>query len=474
MSESYHDLLGVSQDATPTEIRQAYRQQVKRHHPDVSDAPDAREKLIRIQEAKEALLDRSPSSNSGASRDQQASASPDSDVGSHRRSQRRWWTRTRANRWTKTERHEREQTASTERVDPTVREQLEWAAGRLKAGASGFARTITHPATAFEWVDWTDRSDRQSPTVVRIAVATIVFVGGIVLFPLLNGSSLDSSTELWLLVGAFVSSYIGYELFSPLFRVGARHRERYKPAGRPRLWPIVGANLVGLCLLGADPYVGPTDGGLEFAVLTVAIALVFFVLVPAAFANGLRTVVGGTDSVATHTTGVGVAMGALLAGGLLFTTAGWITLTGITEAIAAIIGWGTLSATPWIAPFVVGPLRLGLLGNFLIGLVVSCCLLWSVGSMAYRLTTAPWRDRYEHGYRVRPGIWNVLVVVPFALLGWMVVFDHHQVVLPIVEHVVTQGDLLVRIFVLPSVLTGLYLVRRQAEPTLRDRMYDQF
>jgi len=39
--ESYYDLLGVSADATTADIERAYREQAKQHHPDRSDRPEA-------------------------------------------------------------------------------------------------------------------------------------------------------------------------------------------------------------------------------------------------------------------------------------------------------------------------------------------------------------------------------------------------------------------------------------------------
>lgn len=57
MTESYYDVLGVSRDADESEIKQAYRKQVKQYHPDVSDDPDAEEKFKKLQKAKEVLTD---------------------------------------------------------------------------------------------------------------------------------------------------------------------------------------------------------------------------------------------------------------------------------------------------------------------------------------------------------------------------------------------------------------------------------
>jgi molecular chaperone DnaJ len=57
MTEDFYDVLGVSQDASEDEIKQAYRSKATEYHPDVSDDPDAEEKFKKIQQAKEVLTD---------------------------------------------------------------------------------------------------------------------------------------------------------------------------------------------------------------------------------------------------------------------------------------------------------------------------------------------------------------------------------------------------------------------------------
>ncbi|XP_034692042.1 chaperone protein dnaJ 20, chloroplastic-like [Vitis riparia] len=59
-SESFYCLLGVSEAATLSEIKQAYKQLVLKYHPDVSPPDSAKEftrMFIRIQEAYETLSD---------------------------------------------------------------------------------------------------------------------------------------------------------------------------------------------------------------------------------------------------------------------------------------------------------------------------------------------------------------------------------------------------------------------------------
>lgn len=49
--------LGVEPDADEAAIVHAYRERVKRHHPDVTDSPDARDQFQRLTAAKEVLTD---------------------------------------------------------------------------------------------------------------------------------------------------------------------------------------------------------------------------------------------------------------------------------------------------------------------------------------------------------------------------------------------------------------------------------
>ncbi|WP_415381795.1 J domain-containing protein [Halosimplex sp. TS25] len=57
MTETFYDRLGVADDATTEEIETAYREAIKRVHPDVSDDVDAGERTKRLNEAKRVLTD---------------------------------------------------------------------------------------------------------------------------------------------------------------------------------------------------------------------------------------------------------------------------------------------------------------------------------------------------------------------------------------------------------------------------------
>jgi len=57
MAENYYDLLGVSEDASTADIEDAYREEIKQVHPDVSDDVDASERTKRLNKAKRVLTD---------------------------------------------------------------------------------------------------------------------------------------------------------------------------------------------------------------------------------------------------------------------------------------------------------------------------------------------------------------------------------------------------------------------------------
>ncbi|MBE5738304.1 MAG: molecular chaperone DnaJ [Clostridiales bacterium] len=61
--KSYYDILGVGKDASPEDIKSAYRKLAKKYHPDINKEPDAAEKFKEVNEAYECLSDPTKKSN---------------------------------------------------------------------------------------------------------------------------------------------------------------------------------------------------------------------------------------------------------------------------------------------------------------------------------------------------------------------------------------------------------------------------
>ena len=54
-NENFYDILNIRKDASPDEIKKAYRDLAKQYHPDKNRAPEAAEKFKMIKKAHEVL-----------------------------------------------------------------------------------------------------------------------------------------------------------------------------------------------------------------------------------------------------------------------------------------------------------------------------------------------------------------------------------------------------------------------------------
>ena len=83
--QKHYETLGLSQGASPEDIKSAYRRLARKFHPDLNPAPEAKEKFLAVQQAYEVLMEAGVgnrgSSSAGASADESGVGSRESGGG---------------------------------------------------------------------------------------------------------------------------------------------------------------------------------------------------------------------------------------------------------------------------------------------------------------------------------------------------------------------------------------------------------
>ncbi|UPM43097.1 J domain-containing protein [Halocatena salina] len=499
MSESYYELLGVEPDASREEIETAYRETVKQIHPDKSDRSDAEETFMQVQEARAVLTD--PQQRAKYDRRRTTSESEtDADTndtsgetGSHRRAHDGSSPDEQADRQQRTNAEERERyrrrSSWTDRSDPHRSRRTRHTSQSRTSSASRSRRSVWDErrtmivTTVWKWgamLSWIVRTvvtmvrcprrlaiDRArlkeattTPTGIRIG-ATIAFVLAATIVASYVGLDIQTSPAIGLaiVVVGLIGSYTGYDLLFPTPYYEPPTQQRYDPDGVQRLWPIVATNLLGIGLITIALVGGAPTGGILFTGTVLVPIVVSFVLsdvVRPTTSSDYSASIEYLLSVLTRSVSL---LPPVVIGFVVFTHWGLDTPTLLEQS-------GVMTATPWFGRLTLGGVYVGIVLNLLVGVLVCICLLWSVYAMCLHLTAAPWADRYSYGYQIRPGPWNLLVAGPFVVIGWMIIAGVSTIEIPagISTITITQQGLLMAVFLLPSVLTGLYILRRRLEP----------
>lgn len=450
MSESYYELLGVSPEASVEEIEEAYREKVKEYHPDTNDDPDAREMFMRIREAKDVLTDPEKKAEyDGSDTDWTEPRSPDRTGSANGGHTKDYFDRHAAHYWL----------ANREPLLDQFSRLIEHAVWET-------LRTIDFLRPPYPKLLTWENAYRfvTAPTVMRLTATSFLLVLFTVLLPLMGITLIRTPISgLILVLVSLLVSYSVYGLLTPLPFEEQRTRARYVPGDTDPLWPIVATNLFSILLVGIAAIQEDLGAGLGFIAGSLGAVLLMSVTFALLFRYVLTTLLGALHiPVAAVVAQSGSLLGMVLTPFVLFTELGGpISLPAIV----------TPTPTPWIGRFQLGPFYLGVLVNVLIGITLGIVLLWSVIAMLGRLTTAPWNDRYEHGYRVSPSAWNYLLVAPILVFLWMGISGLTELRIPIPFFPIDIGrtTLFVLILFLPTVLTGIYLLRRRLEPYLRKR-----
>ncbi|RRJ33474.1 J domain-containing protein [Halocatena pleomorpha] len=499
MSESYYELLGVEPDASRAEIETAYRETVKQVHPDKSEGADAEETFLQVQKAREVLTD--PQQRAEYDRRRTATESETDDISEersdHRRAhdgsspdeqtdrqhrgrddeqgryrQRSRWTDRSDQRRSRSRRTSHSRTSGADRSHRLVWDEQramivatiwKWGAMLLWVVRTVMTMVRCPRRLAVDRARLTEAAT--TPTGIRIS-ATIVFVLGATIAASYAGFDIQASPTIGLVIVivSLVGSYTGYDLLFPTPYYEPPTQQRYDPDGVQRLWPIVATNLLGIGLIMIALIGGAPTGGILFTgtvLVPVVVSLVFSDVVrPTLSSNhsaGVDHVLGALTRSVSLLPSVVIAL-------LVFTRWGFDTPTVLEQS-------GMMTATPWFGRLTLSGVYVGVVLNLLVGVLVCVCLLWSLYAMCLHLTAAPWADRYSYGYQIRPGPWNLLVAGPFVIIGWMIIAGVPTIDIPvgISTITITQRGLLLAVFLLPSVLTGLYILRRRLEPMFHVR-----
>lgn len=427
MTETHYDVLDVNPDATEKEIKRAYQQKKQEHQSDQSDGPDAHKTDMRIRAAKETLLDSQARQRYDQVHDIQTGSGDSSDE-------------------------------TDRRTDRALIKLILDSVDRLRSAPERTKRwaTVHRPhATDVSAVV-------RSPTVVRLAVTVVLSL--VVVWTIRINNMVSPATEFGVVVASLCTSYVGYSLLSPL-PFEKPHQAQFTPT-TVTIWPVM-LFVLGVGLLWSSALTGTVSGGVHYAFIAVLYAFIvciggLILGVPAGILLGRAVPLGITRPFREVQSGI--ALGLLGSATVLFTSVGGgNTLTAFIKMI------GSNQGTPWLPTLRAGPLYLGSLLNF--GLAVGMLLFLAVGIVGalWVLTAVPWQDRYEHGYRVRPTVWNLLAIGPVVIVVWMWVRGVAVLSLPIGPSTVEllRSDVTGGSVIVLTPLVGIYLLRRRLEPLLQ-------
>lgn len=451
MGQTYYELLGVDTDATVEAIRAAFRDRIKEAHPDVNNDPTAKFQTAALVEAKDVLT--SPArrarydrlghtkyvSLSGSTRSRQSRTSTtSSDSSSASTSQSSYSSSSATSTDGSSSRSENETTGSSSNSTASNAESYESSTQSTAAeadsptgdGNSNSRSSSTQDeqaSTTSASSSRTAKERRQGPTtgsksnnngfqssratatksgsyeldvgwaaavawVARSLAGLGLWFGGLLALYGVTGRELvHTPLALTLLVASFGVSFLGYDVALEYASKNAR-----RASGTPDtlaqdvLW-LAAVNLTGVLLFETA-----TSNPITFFITVIVSIGVTAILVGGMIAVLLGFFAGIRGAL------VGLLLGAILGSLLVFT--GWLGQPYEDLVMA--------SGLPWVSPTSVASVQLGILANTLLAgwmlLAIGGSALWFL----LRFTVLPWRDRYENGYRVRPGVWQTLLILP--------------------------------------------------------------
>lgn len=428
MTETHYDVLDISPDATEEEIKRAYQQKMKEQSGRSNDSDTHTD--MRIRAAKETLLDSQARQRYDRVHDIHGSKESSEETGT--------WT------------------------DRALIKQI----------LDSVARLRTAPERCKQWVrvrrlHATDISEVvTSPTVIRLAVTVVLSL--VVMWMIRRVNTVSPAIELGVVLVSLCTSYLGYSILSPLPFEKPRIQAQFTPTPMA-LWPVLLVYGVGLSIHWAATLTGTSSGEIHYAFMVVLYALsvcIGGIIIGVPVGMLLGRAIPLWRSKPFRELQSGIALGLLGSAIVLFTSVGGdSTLSAFIETV------GSNQGILWLPTLRVGPLHLGSLLNFGLAAGMWLCLAVGIVGALWGLTTVPWQDRYEYGYRVLPTVWNLFVIVPFVAVVWMWVRGEAVLSVPIrsVTVELLRPDVTGGFLVALPLLVGVYLLRRRLEPQLHHK-----
>ena len=423
MAQTYYELLGVTEDASTADITAAFREQIKQTHPDISDSPDAKTRAARLIEAKEVLTTparrrrydrfghdsyvRVTGHETGANKRSHTSATNEQSAESstadgHTSSASSTATTGQADDRTRGTAHQtatgqsrRSRAETSSQANATEHTHRSQRTNSHRQAASSTTRKTTadygFDTTWAAVVAWITRS---------LLGVTLWFGSLLGILATTGNDLLRTQTSVTILLVSMCVSFLTYEACLERISTHARRPPRV-PTALPTefVWlAVVNLSGVGLYTVAIARGSNPITDLLAGIITVGAGALVFGSLL--AIIGGL---LGGLRGVF-----IGLGIGILLASVLLVTS--WFGSPFTDLATYA-------GGHPWLAPVDIASIHVGLLGNLLLAVWMVIALGGSAVWFYLRFGVQPWRDRYERGYRVRPGVWQAGILLPWLVLG---------------------------------------------------------
>ncbi len=418
MTTTYYEILEVSHDADATEIEAAFERKIAAL--DESDDTEIRRK--QLQAAKETLLDDTARARYDRLHDIQTDSAA---------------------------------TGATSTEEET--QWLQWSAG---------------PQIVSEWRRTLSMANTRGPigmvrgpTAVRLVITVCIAVA--VITALDSVMVVSPSLQLAILVGGLWLSYGAYEVVYTHQRIddiNSFSRSRFV------LWPLIGIHLFGLVLLWIGAIAGTPDGGARFGTISFTYTVI---------------------SVSLIGIGVGIVLSILLLFGyfdesdrnrprytffgiwLIYIVIGYTQIGGIFSFETLLTTASIATSSPWVTPHIVGPIHIGNLVNVCIGSVMIISIFGGAVAQIWALTVIPWRDRFDHGYHIHPGFWNVAMITPLVIAAGLFATQSRVELGAHTPVAISPATIASTMVIYPVILCALYLCRRKVAERIQTTGIDR-